>query len=341
MSTHGAVALAEWKQSNGHTRRHACQACAERKQRCDGNGLVDCRNCTSRDRLCIYRISSANASSAPVAGGATSNEPRDFTDVHDQLHFSVSQIRVPDVVTVTETVDYSSQSTQDLAIEPTPTVLSVADAALRPLEYEPPLENFLSSPGYTYPFSSFPRLGYDGIPDFSFGNDILAVIASPLHEQGVFDGGSAHATSMAADVDAVPRHEILVAEEEDMLASEYIPHVPHIDVETRECMIRNLEADLPQKESEALASVFPSLRHLDAYIQLYFEHFHARMPFLHVPTFQVSPGAWRLVLAVACIGSQYSTVSQKPKHRALLHRLSQHMMKNDVSEHKQIGLAVY
>jgi hypothetical protein len=125
-------------------------------------------------------------------------------------------------------------------------------------------------------------------------------------------------------------HDNLTAEEQDILIAENIPHVPPVTEETRLYIIQAVKARLPQQEVQGLDAKLPSLRHLDTYLQLYFEHLHHRMPLLHVPTFHTSPETWQLVLAVICLGSRYSQAHHHRDHVLLLQRVAQHMVKVDV-----------
>ncbi|KAF2160348.1 hypothetical protein M409DRAFT_29198 [Zasmidium cellare ATCC 36951] len=54
-------------------------------------------------------------------------------------------------------------------------------------------------------------------------------------------------------------------------------------------------------------SSIPTVEAMNVFIQLYFEHFHAQFPVLHMSTFQPREDVWMLVLAVAAIGAEYSS----------------------------------
>ncbi|KAJ5813244.1 hypothetical protein N7447_010267 [Penicillium robsamsonii] len=65
-------------------------------------------------------------------------------------------------------------------------------------------------------------------------------------------------------------------------------------------------------------STFPSFVELrmppshviNAWVQLYFEHFHPVFPFLHKPSFGTSDTHWLLIFAVSAIGAQFSGLPQ-------------------------------
>lgn len=338
VSTHGSAALAEWTQKNVNTCRYACQACAKGKQRCDGDGIADCSNCAHKGRPCVYRTASrpvqASTYSATLVRDNGPVEPRDVSANRSRVPTPVSVLCIPPDSTAISSGDRSGNSIQDVSQVPTSTTGLHGDADLASLQHEPFWDFELPTPRIAFPLSPLPWLGPEGdMLDFYFGNDNS--VALPFHAPLISSHDSSiegtsiapHSTAAAPVTDT----EILTLEEDDILDSEHIPQVPNITAETRTHMLRALEAELPQKEARGLANAFPSLKHLDVYVQLYFSHFHPRMPFLHAPTFQPSPEAWQLVFAVACVGCQYSAAGQKEKHIALFQRLAQHMMKKDVS----------
>ncbi|KZL86081.1 hypothetical protein CI238_07130 [Colletotrichum incanum] len=51
---------------------------------------------------------------------------------------------------------------------------------------------------------------------------------------------------------------------------------------------------------------------MNSFIQLYLEKFHDLLPIIHKPTFHPSSAPVLLVLAIACIGSRYSTAKEAP-----------------------------
>lgn len=173
------------------------------------------------------------------------------------------------------------------------------------------------------PFALIPSLEAGTLPNFSFGDQDV---------QGSF-GAEATQIEAVEAVEVLTELDNLTAEEQDVLIAENIPHVSPLTPETRRYMIKAIETRLPDNEAQGLDANFPCLRHLDTYMQLYFEHFHPRMPFLHVPTFQASPENWQLVLSIVCLGSRYSLAPRHEDHVLLLQRVVQHMLKRDVRQH--------
>ncbi|KLO82263.1 Uncharacterized protein LW93_9452 [Fusarium fujikuroi] len=193
-------------------------------------------------------------------------------------------------------------------------------------------DSLLTSAQFLLPFSTVPSLEAGSLADFGFGDAVFPAtgqLANDYDVQNVF-GVEETQREVVDAARAFTGPDDLTAEEEDILIAENIPHVPPLTEDTRVYMIQAIQDRLPRHEAQGLDVNFPSLRHLDTYMQLYFEHFHPRMPLLHVPTFQASPDTWQLVLSVVCIGSRYSQAHQHHDHVQLLQRIAQHMVKLDV-----------
>ncbi|KAK1712534.1 fungal-specific transcription factor domain-containing protein [Colletotrichum lupini] len=203
-----------------------------------------------------------------------------------------------------------------------------------PLEPDLLWDALLTPAQFLFPFSPATSLGVGTSTDFCFGDTALATVVEPVDDQSVQNSFGAKATQRVGveAVEVITEPGNLTAEEEDILIAEYIPHVPPMTAETRAYMLQAIKARLPQHEAQGLDANFPSLRHLDAYMQLYFDHFHPRMPLLHKPTFQASPETWQLVLSVLCLGSRYSLAHHHHDHVLLLQLIAQHMLKRDIQE---------
>jgi hypothetical protein len=220
--------------------------------------------------------------------------------------------------------DMVVESMQHSAIGFPPSSQPVADGSLLNLPLESFSDTLMFSSGSSFPMTPMSAYGRGGMPEFYFGNDALTSTTYLMPDHGAIGGESLPSPFELGrpSVNSSNRQDHCEADDEDILVAEYVPHVTHIDEGTRNHMMNMLSAGMPQPEVCHISEVFPSLRYLDAYVQLYFEHFHRRFPVLHKPTFQMSPETWQLVFSVAFIGCQFSDVSQKPKHLSLFHQLS-------------------
>jgi hypothetical protein len=262
---------------------------------------------------------------------AADNESFDLLNAQGSMQSPISQSSLSDVTKSPHQSGSLGAQSQDHVLEQTaPTSQPAQDLRLPSFQSEPHLDAFFNGPQMTWPFMPFSTLSPGNIPDLCFGNILSPTsLMMPGLEPGAFGAGVPDSTyDMAAEV--VLEQNDLVADDEDTLIAEHIPHVPPINDETRSHIILMLKTETSQRELEQLANDFPSLQHLDVYVQLYFEHFHPRWPFLHIPTFEASPRTWLLVFAVANIGCQYSAASQKNKHLGIFQRFANYLIKKDV-----------
>jgi hypothetical protein len=319
VGTHGVAAIAALADQEPRDHRRACEACARAKQRCDGNasGSVPCSKCASKERQCVYPASSVPEHDAD--GGS------EMPGLHSPGH------------PAQEDEIFNAQSTEAFAT-PTASVAATGNGQGQLIQRNPPEQTLADATDAEL----FPtQLDY-GLPwdDFLVSSQFLFPLGGGDPETGCFglqqDTQHDHSFDTVVPVSNTPAEVIreagpMTAEEDDILVAEYIPHVPPLGIETRAHIINMLKIELLHSQTEDLDSKFPTLRHLDTYVQLYFEHFHPRMPILHVPTFRTSPKAWLLVLAVVCIGCDYSKASLKSEHRRLLQSIAQRVLKTDVS----------
>lgn len=96
---------------------------------------------------------------------------------------------------------------------------------------------------------------------------------------------------------------------ECVLEMEHFAHVGRLSLEKYEEIVENLQFHADQPIYQSFGSpVLPSAEVMNSFIQLYFEHFHDTMPFIHKPSFDPSKEHWILVLAVAATGCRFSQV---------------------------------
>lgn len=255
------------------------------------DGAEPCQTCRDRGRECVYASSAAAPDPLPVTEGVA--EPGLYGPV------------TPSAV-LGETGEVRQGGISD-----------------------PAWDDFLfSAPSQSFDFSSTPfpmdasfaepwsadDLAGTSLLDFSQGHGNLTPAPSRDHERGSLAGTTA-----------------LEPEEDDALESERIHHVSSPAVETYIRMQQFFhriaqDDDLERPGSETC----PSLRHVDVYIQLYFEHFHPRWPLLHKPTFGSDKTSWLLALSVAAVGSVYSRCGMQALHYTAFERAALAALRMDV-----------
>lgn len=96
---------------------------------------------------------------------------------------------------------------------------------------------------------------------------------------------------------------------DSMLEMENFAHVGRLSYEKHEEIVENVQNHANQPVYRSFGNpVLPSAEVMNCFIQLYFEHFHDTMPFIHKPSFDPSKEHWVLVLAVAATGCRFSQV---------------------------------
>lgn len=94
-----------------------------------------------------------------------------------------------------------------------------------------------------------------------------------------------------------------------VLEMEHFAHVGRLSFEKYEEIVENLQNHANQPIYRSFGNpVLPSAEVMNSFIQLYFEHFHDTMPFIHKPSFDPSKEHWIFVLSVAATGCRFSQV---------------------------------
>ncbi|KAK5688096.1 hypothetical protein LTS10_000074 [Elasticomyces elasticus] len=102
--------------------------------------------------------------------------------------------------------------------------------------------------------------------------------------------------------------------DDDVLDAERLAHVPTLPPTTYAKIADFSWAQRQQTSSASAKGLLPDCNAMNVFVQLYFEHHHARVPLLHVPTFGLREDRWLLVMTLAAIGCQYSTVSRRRQY---------------------------
>jgi hypothetical protein len=100
---------------------------------------------------------------------------------------------------------------------------------------------------------------------------------------------------------------------DDILAMEDHGHVARV----RQGQVTEMLALIAKTRCPGFLACDPGIKDLlnnpevvNAFVQLYFEHYHSTLPLLHKATFNVSDTPTLLILAVAAIGSRFSRIPQ-------------------------------
>lgn len=75
----------------------------------------------------------------------------------------------------------------------------------------------------------------------------------------------------------------------------------------------------------------PSLSAMNAFLQLYFEHFAPQLPFIHAPTLEPENMTELLVISIATIGCHYSRSRRRHLYRCIFMQILGDWIKHQVS----------
>ncbi|KAF0324500.1 hypothetical protein GQ607_008204 [Colletotrichum asianum] len=117
-----------------------------------------------------------------------------------------------------------------------------------------------------------------------------------------------------ASCEDIPSFPSLELYDEDILLAEDFRHVSKINGHER-------LAQFFHEQDPSGNQVFPEARVIHTFVQLYYEYFDIQFPFIHPAMLETGDESWVSVLAVASIGSQYSSISNSEQYSKGLQEL--------------------
>lgn len=163
--------------------------------------------------------------------------------------------------------------------------------------------------------------------------------ASPLATTLPFQQSNAHTDAPTLNFSGVhpapngPTSQAYINDDKDVLLAEHFCHVPAVSPTTHAKIQQFHHRYVVTAAGHPSVEPCPPLEYLEVYVQLYFEHCHEQVPFLHVASMSTSEENWSLVMALAAVGVHYSEASLSTKHSACLESLARHFLVTDVSFH--------
>ncbi|KAF4849594.1 hypothetical protein CGCSCA4_v004192 [Colletotrichum siamense] len=133
-----------------------------------------------------------------------------------------------------------------------------------------------------------------------------------------------------ASCEDIPSFPSLDLNDEDILLAEDFRHVSKITGHER-------LAQFFQEQNPPAGPGFPEAKVIRTFVQLYYEHFDLQFPFIHPAMLETGDDAWVSVLAVAAIGSQYSSISNSEQYSKGL----QELLGRAVAAYSRTELQVY
>lgn len=323
----------------------ACLSCSRAKQRCSkGN---PCRSCASKGRICRYPSDGVPSDGVTTPDGQSDGSETPAVDAGDQrtLPNASSCAATAPMPTDAEygrlvTLNENGPSLNADMIPMPSYRIRTATHAGHPIDIVSDFENFSASinptgaegtQAWNSAFVSFNQpFPWSFTEDF-FNQELPgSVPSSVLNSNGVFAQAGTSAASRHIDpVDGLgptpggkpcasceddPSFPSLELYDEDILLAEDFRHVSKINGHER-------LAQFFQEQDPAGDQMFPEARVIHTFVQLYYEHFDFQFPFIHPAMLETGEESWVSVLAVASIGSQYSSISNSEQYSKGLQEL--------------------
>ncbi|QMW27798.1 hypothetical protein G4B84_003087 [Aspergillus flavus NRRL3357] len=311
----------------------ACQSCAREKQRCSGN--PPCTRCINKNRTCVFDQHSRGGNDARNRSSTVHVSSQDGTG-HAEMSFSGD-------ISKSGLLPGDQQLVGSASVQALPEIRPFSDALGYP-NYIPDLGNLftwgpfdcLDDPQYNPSLNN--GVGFGGLdslcqqvslpsepsvlqtPRSSTPLEPATLHSLPTPAEGIHQSSQTASHVLkdpTAYSSASSRGDPDPQSGDDILIAENFFHVRAVDNETYE-KIHGFY--LAQTDICFKKLAFPDVNHLNCLVQVYFEYFHAQMPFVH-PVMLENDGSWILVLAVAVIGSQYTRMAMGKQYIIVLSEL--------------------
>ncbi|KAG4292438.1 hypothetical protein FPRO06_13691 [Fusarium proliferatum] len=142
-------------------------------------------------------------------------------------------------------------------------------------------------------------------------------------EQGADNGKSCLPAQMTNGYDFMPHP---LPEDDHAISAEDFGHVSQINKSSYDKIVQ-----FSKQKQQSEGGPFPDFKRFHIFIQLYYEYFDGQFPCIHPSTLNRGNEAWILLLAVAAVGSQYSSMSHADQYAARLQELLNLAVTADVS----------
>ncbi|KLP02444.1 unnamed protein product [Fusarium fujikuroi] len=131
--------------------------------------------------------------------------------------------------------------------------------------------------------------------------------------QGADNGKSCLPAQMTNGYDFMPHP---LPEDDHAISAEDFGHVNQINKNSYDKIVK-----FSKQKQQSEGGPFPDFKRFHIFIQLYYEYFDGQFPCIHPSTLNRGNEAWILLLAVAAVGSQYSSMSHADQYAARLQEL--------------------
>lgn len=333
----------------------ACSSCAKAKQACDGQH--PCSRCQKKQAVCVYgtREQRPNRREQPISSPSSSTSQNVIVVDNDSVPVSTLQGPLQISHDVGELTTYSIQESQQTSLRIrglSSTYTLPEDVPDASDETHQPAVDHLD-PSFTtevLPDMDLDCLLLDNLPEPLFPTfDLTSFI---LWQSDATSGTQQEESAITCDrldgFEATPGRGSQTQETEQppspyMLKtspSQEPYKFPEIQPEQIQSFCRHIYTHIPQieamqhahlkaseffysiqsshKSSQGPRPTFLPFSVFNAFVQLYFEHFHPIWPFIHPSTLAKPPTPWILCVGMATVGSRYTTVEPINRCRSAL-----------------------
>ncbi|EAW19672.1 C2H2 type zinc finger domain protein [Aspergillus fischeri NRRL 181] len=297
----------------------ACESCRLSKVRCDGK--EPCQRCCDQHRECSYLVSKRTGQSATRTGQLPRGHCLNLPSRQDQAGSQPTNTSLS--INVVSQAYPQSQKLYEQAPVHSP---AQADAAYGAIDT-------ITVP----PFFSLDWNDFDEWLNFGFDDEYMGLSAPAASATAAITGLYGNIQEPDMDKDAIdPRQYYPASIELDaQLVFPDMATIASEDIEKENlALVEQVPDGTPRKVFE-MATVLqtksnypkfielriPPARVLNAWVQLYFEHFHPVFPILHKPTFCPARMNPFLVLTVAAIGAHFSDLEGSQACYKAMHEL--------------------
>lgn len=310
-------------------RVQACLSCAKVKQRCEGG--IPCARCIVKGVNCsnISRDVSARAIASPVLRPRPGGSEAPPNELPDDTRTAVSQSRPTGFLEQFHVNTPAIPSGSDTGRASPSLSLSfpLQDLMIPTLAFDPGMAPDDLTTDFTFPFTlPWPMEGLDYSTEDINVATMLTNAALPHTEgQRLLDADNI----CSAYSRVCPPFPDLQADSLETIGAEIHGHISQLSAHST----NDLHSFYITQQRDATSSAPIPLRALHAFVELYFEHFDMQFPFVHPSRLDNQDVSWVLLLAIAAVGSHYSTLKQAPEYTAVLTDLLERAVESLVSVH--------
>jgi hypothetical protein len=300
LTIHGPAAVQAFSAPRKTSR--ACHECAKAKQRCDA--LVPCERCVTRSLVCTVREDTASEAPAAPLQTEMHNEEASQSATDSGASLQSESLPTPDFVALLG----NDPSIFDDLFDAIPNPDRILDFAFPSNDPANLVDEWNIDQNLDEWFAAGPLPG-------KAKHDTSASAPSSRLTSTQDLGRAANSTCENTSIQNTSLDlNLTTLDDDDLLDAERLHLVPPVSEAVYDKIATCHSIHASQNGSTPVLGILPDRNAMDVFVQLYFEHYHARVPLLHAPTFKCTENNWMLVMVLGAIGCQFSNVSARNEY---------------------------